>query len=185
MSTATTQTPSHEVDPSTARQWIESGEAVLVDVREPDESAAERIEGAKLVPLSRFDPAQVPAPPAGGKVILHCRSGRRSSEARARLVQAGRSDVYSLEGGIEAWRSAGLPTHINRRAPIAIMRQVQITAGSLVLLGTLLGVFLSEWFLIIPGFVGAGLIFAGASGFCGMAAVLTYMPWNRALRTAC
>jgi hypothetical protein len=59
------------------------------------------------------------------------------------------------------------------------MRQVQITAGSLVALGTALGWFVSPWFLILSGFVGCGLMFAGLSGWCGMAMMLGRMPWNR------
>ena len=59
------------------------------------------------------------------------------------------------------------------------MRQVQITAGSLVLIGLLAGVLASPWALILSGFVGAGLVFAGASGWCGMAVLLARMPWNR------
>jgi rhodanese-related sulfurtransferase len=178
--TPTTTTQREEIDPQTARQWTEAGQAVLVDVREPDEHAAERIEGATLNPLSRFDPGQVPE---GSKVILHCHSGRRSLEARARLTQMGRAEVYSMAGGIQGWRKAGLPTRVNPRAPtISIMRQVQMTAGSIVFIGTVLGL-ISPWFLIIPAFVGAGLVFAGLSGTCGMALMLARMPWNRALRT--
>ena len=59
------------------------------------------------------------------------------------------------------------------------MRQVQIAAGSLVLLGVLLGAFVAPAFYALSGFVGAGLLFAGASGFCGMARLLAAMPWNR------
>lgn len=178
MSTTTTT----EIDPATAHDWIESGQAVLIDVREPDEHAIEHIQGAKLVPLSRFDPGQVQA--QGSKVILHCRSGRRSMEARARLAAAGQfGEIYSLKGGIDAWRTAGLPTRRAARAPLPIMRQVQMTAGSLVVIGTLLGATISQWFLIIPAFVGTGLVFAGLSGTCGMAAMLSVMPWNRAFRS--
>jgi len=60
-----------------------------------------------------------------------------------------------------------------------VMRQVQVTAGSLVLIGVLLGAFLNPWFLILSGFVGSGLMFAGLSGWCGMAKLLGNMPWNK------
>ena len=59
------------------------------------------------------------------------------------------------------------------------MRQVQIAAGSLVLAGVLLGAFVAPGFYALSGFVGAGLLFAGVSGFCGMARLLAVMPWNR------
>ncbi|MGB0454748.1 MAG: YgaP-like transmembrane domain [Bacteriovoracaceae bacterium] len=58
-------------------------------------------------------------------------------------------------------------------------RQTHLTAGSLALVGTLLGAFVNPYFLIIPGYVGAGLSFAGATGFCGMATILSLMPWNK------
>lgn len=59
------------------------------------------------------------------------------------------------------------------------MRQVQLVAGSLVALGIALGVFLNPWFLVLPAFVGCGLMFAGATGWCGMAMLLGAMPWNK------
>lgn len=59
------------------------------------------------------------------------------------------------------------------------MRQVQITAGSLVLTGVLLGLFVAPGFFGLSAFVGAGLIFAGVTGWCGMANLLRVMPWNR------
>lgn len=59
------------------------------------------------------------------------------------------------------------------------MRQVQIAAGALVLLGVILGYGVAPGFFLISGVVGAGLLFAGISGFCGMARLLMKMPWNR------
>jgi hypothetical protein len=59
------------------------------------------------------------------------------------------------------------------------MRQVQIATGSLVVAGTALAVAVSPWFILLAGFVGAGLVFAGTTGFCGMARLLARMPWNK------
>jgi hypothetical protein len=67
----------------------------------------------------------------------------------------------------------------DRRQPIEVQRQVQIGAGSLAFLGTALGVFVSPWFFVVPAFVGAGLVMAGVTGFCGMANLLMRAPWNR------
>ena len=89
------------------------------------------------------------------------------------------SGVYLVEGGLDAWKKAGLLVATDRRQPIELQRQVQIGAGSLVLFGTLLGLFISPWCLAIPLFVGTGLIVAGVTGFCGMARVLMRAPWNR------
>ncbi len=85
-----------------------------------------------------------------------------------------------LEGGIEAWRDAGLPTVQDKSQPIEIMRQVQIAAGGLVVAGVSLGVLVHPGFLGIAGFVGAGLTFACLTGFCGMARPLALAPWNKA-----
>lgn len=153
--------------------------AVLVDVREPFEHHAERIEGAVSEPLGELDPAALAAARPGADVIFHCRSGARSAKAASRFAAETGAAARHLEGGILAWKAAGLPTHRSTRAPIDIMRQVQITAGSLVLLGVALGALVDPWFLVISGFVGAGLVFAGASGWCGMAKMLGQAPWNR------
>lgn len=167
-----------KADPAHVREWIEQG-AILVDVREPDEHLREHIAGSVLAPLSAFDPDAVPA---ASRIVTYCRSGARSADAAGRLVAAGRHEVYTMSGGITAWKAAGLPVVERKDVPINIMRQVQITAGGTILVGTILGATVSPWFYIIPGFFGAGLLFAGLSGTCGMAAMLRFMPWNKALR---
>jgi rhodanese-related sulfurtransferase len=83
-----------------------------------------------------------------------------------------------LEGGIEAWKRAGLPVQVERR-PIDLNRQVQIATGGLVVLGALLGVLVTPLFYLLSAGVGAGLTFAGMTGFCGMARALAAMPWNQ------
>jgi rhodanese-related sulfurtransferase len=165
-----------EIEPAAANQLIASGQAALIDVREEDEYARERIPGATLAPLSRFDPASIPADRA---VIFHCRTGRRSMDAAQRVAGRSQGDIYNLQGGIVAWRAAGLPIQEDRKMPLPIMRQVQITAGGVVLLGSILAVTVSPWFLLVVGFFGAGLLFAGLTGTCGMASMLAVMPWNR------
>src|SRR5437899_55138 len=106
MNTATGPTTSiREVDAPTACQWLDSGQAILLDVREPDENARERIKGSRLNPLTRFDPAAA-APPAGQKVIHHCKRGQRSMETCRLAASAGFGPVYSLTGGIDAWKAA-------------------------------------------------------------------------------
>lgn len=168
-----------DVSPAQLRDWQQKGEAVIVDVREPFEYGEERIDGAELHPLSAFDSAALRAKYADRKLVFQCRSGRRSLDAAERY-RSGDGAVYHLAGGIEGWKAAGQPVEKPAGAPkIGVMRQVQITAGSLVLIGVLLGAFVNEWFLVLSGFVGAGLVFSGASGWCGMAMLLGKMPWNR------
>jgi rhodanese-related sulfurtransferase len=166
------------IDASTACRLLAEDRAILLDVREPDEHARERIPQATSLPLSRLE--RTPPVEAGGKlVILHCRSGARTAANAARLAGAVHGEAAILEGGLEAWKRAGLPTDVDRRRPIEVMRQVQIAAGSLVLLGTLLGALVSPWFLLLSGFVGGGLVLAGITGWCGMARLLALAPWNR------
>ncbi len=168
-----------EVDATTLKYWLDQDKAVLIDIREPDEYAREHIAGARLVPLSGFDPNDFPMD--HGKIgVFHCNSGNRTCEAATQILKTGFAEVYHLDGGIQAWKKAGLPINLNRQAPISIMRQVQIVAGSLVVLGIILAVLVSPWFMALSAFVGAGLILAGITGFCGMANLLAVMPWNRA-----
>jgi rhodanese-related sulfurtransferase len=177
MSQATT-TRVIDVDGPMVKSWLDAGKAMLIDVREPDEYAADRIPGAALMPLSKFDPARVKAD-EGRTVVLHCRSGARAQRAAAALLSAGWPCVHVMAGGIMAWKEAGLATERDAGAPIAIIRQVQITAGSLVLLGLALGWFVSPWFLLLSAFIGAGLVAAGITDTCGLAMLLAKMPWNR------
>ena len=163
------------INAARARQLIDQG-AVLVDIRETDEHAREHVPGARSIPLLRL--AEVDAP-TGKAVIFHCRSGARTAANAARLAAAAACDAYILEGGLEAWKKAGLSVAVDKRQPIEIMRQVQIVAGSLVLLGVVLGVWVAPAFFGLSAFVGAGLAFAGVTGWCGMAKILAVMPWNR------
>lgn len=166
------------VDVLTVKQWLDRDQAVLVDVREPMEYNREHIIGSRLVPLSGFDPADFERD-SGKPVVCVCRSGTRAARAAGQVLATGFDQVYALEGGIDGWKQAGLPVHFDRKAPLDLMRQVQIAAGSLVLLGVLLAVLVSPWFMALSGFVGAGLVLAGVTGVCGMARLLTLMPWNR------
>jgi rhodanese-related sulfurtransferase len=167
-----------EIDPRQLREMLDRDEAHLIDVREADEHARDRIEGSTLLAASSLGASALPED--GERiVVLHCRSGQRSADVGARALAAGRPSIHHLAGGLLAWRDAGLPVIENRRVPISIMRQVQISAGSLVAIGTGLGAFVHPGWLVLSGFVGLGLVFAGATGTCGMASVLALMPWNR------
>lgn len=94
--------------PSEVRLELAAGSTVLIDVREPAEHAAEAIEGAKLAPLSSFDPRRLPDC-GGRRVVFYCGSGKRSATAVERCRQAGVSLDAHLGGGIAAWKAAGLP----------------------------------------------------------------------------
>ncbi len=88
--------------------------------------------------------------------------------------------MHLLAGGIDGWRAAGLPTRVDISQPLEIMRQVQLGAGGLVLIGVALGFLVAPAFFGVSALVGAGLMTAGATGWCGMARLLRAMPWNQA-----
>jgi rhodanese-related sulfurtransferase len=104
----------------------------------------------------------------------------RTGANAARLAAPVAGDAFVLAGGVDAWAAAGLTVAEDRRAPLEMVRQVQIAAGTLVLAGVLLGWLVAPGFFALAGLVGAGLVFAGISGFCGMARLLARLPWNRA-----
>jgi rhodanese-related sulfurtransferase len=186
-SAPSTTAPFQEATPAQLLQWLRSGEAVLIDVREPDEFAREHIAGATLLPLSRFDPAQaISKAKPGQRIVMQCKSGRRSADAcrLAAPLAASSLPVFTLAGGIEAWKKDNLPVELNTKiSGISVMRQVQLVIGLCVLAGSSLAWFVDPRFVGIPAFFGAGLTFAGASGTCALATVIGWMPWNKAAKS--
>ncbi|MFT3761116.1 MAG: rhodanese family protein [Pseudoxanthomonas sp.] len=168
------------ITPQAAARLIEQG-ALLVDIRDPAEHAQRRIPGSCNLPLAQL-PGLLPQV-AGKAVIFHCLGGKRTEMNAARLAGCTACDAYLLEGGLQGWERAGLPVQGAAKQPLGLMRQVQIAAGLLVLVGAILGATVSPWFHLLSGFVGAGLLFAGLTGFCGMARLLLRMPWNRPAAT--
>ncbi len=162
------------VSPAEAKRLLDRG-ATLIDIRGRDEHARERIHGAKNYPVESLATLDGDHRIA----IFHCRSGQRTAMHAAKLAEAARCEAYIVDGGIEAWKKAGLPVARDRNQPIELQRQVMITAGSLVLVGVMLGQFVAPGFYVVPAFVGSGLAFAGVTGWCGMAKLLALMPWNR------
>ncbi len=167
----------HKLTPHEVQSRL-SGGAVLVDIREADEFARSHIAGAQSQPLSQWERAHLTIDPAAG-VIFTCRSGMRTAGACDRLAARVSGDAFVLDGGLDGWAKAGLPVETDADSPLEVMRQVQIAAGALVLAGVLLGLTIAPVWFALAAFVGAGLTFAGISGFCGMARLLMLMPWNR------
>jgi rhodanese-related sulfurtransferase len=165
---------------------IQSGKRVsLIDVRTPAEYGEVHIPGSQLMPLDRLDAAAVKSASSDdGQCVLICRSGKRAEQAHQKLHAAGCGNLVILDGGVAAWESAGLPVERGAKA-MSLERQVRIAAGSLVLLGVILGTWVHPGFYGLSAFVGAGLIFAGVTDWCGMAMVLAKMPWNQRSGTKC
>ena len=164
------------ISPAEAKRLIDEANALLVDVREPDEFAREQIAGARLAPLSAL-PFLAPDHDRERPAVFYCRSGRRTKDNAAALEGRGFSATYFVDGGLDGWEKAGLPV-IRRAVPLPMPRQIQMVAGSMVLIFSLLSFFMPA-FAWLTFFVGAGLIFAGYSGICLMAKLLARMPWNR------
>lgn len=165
---------------------IRSGKRIsLIDVRTPAEHGELHIAGSRLMPLDRLDASAVrAAAESAERCVIVCRSGKRAEQAFQKLHAAGCENLAILEGGVMAWEGAGLPVERGAKA-ISLERQVRIAAGLLVLLGVSLGTWLHPAFYGISAFVGAGLVFAGITDWCGMAMVIAKMPWNQRSAIKC
>jgi rhodanese-related sulfurtransferase len=161
---------------------VSSPEAAVVDVRTPAEFAEVRVPQARNLPLGSLDIAGLEKAGIVSKeaaLYILCQSGKRATTAAEKFASAGFTRVFVVEGGTLAWAEAGLPVVRSGGKAISIERQVRIGAGSLVLTGVLLGFFVNAAFFGISAFVGAGLIFAGITDWCGMGLLLAKAPWNR------
>lgn len=170
------------VSPKDAALWLASGEAVLIDVREPDEFRTEHIACAASIPLNSLGNAlEGTQIPAARKMIFQCLKGGRGEVACRTAEAAGAGHaIYNLEGGIAAWKDAGLPV-VGSGAPAAIplFRQVQIAVGIIIATLIALGFSGLTAAFALAGLIGVMLVFAGTTGWCGMAMLLARMPWNR------
>lgn len=142
-----------EIDAATARQWIDNGQAALVDVREAGEYAARHVPGALHVPLGQLASAPLPA----GKLVLMCASGMRSGRGCATLIPKGH-EVFSLKGGISAWANAGGATAAAPGAAEAAAKQAKVMAGGAVALGLALSALVHPGFIILTALAGARLV---------------------------
>lgn len=163
-------------------ELCQSGQSVdLIDVRTPVEFREVHSVYARNVPLDSLNPDAVMAArgtAAEQPLYVICRSGNRSGKACEAFVAAGFTNIVNVEGGTKAWDEAGYSVKRGKKA-MSLERQVRIAAGFLVFAGTMLGAFQHEYWLGIPAFVGAGLMFAGITDTCGMGMLISKMPWNQ------
>jgi glyoxylase-like metal-dependent hydrolase (beta-lactamase superfamily II) len=161
-----------------ARLVAAGGGNSVVDVRTGAEYDAEHVVGSRLVPMDQLERRldEVRATPAPR--LLLCKAGTRAAMARSTLARHGLGGLVVVEGGIDAFVRAGGAVE-RGRAVWSLERQVRVGAGSLVLLGVLLGTLVHAAFLGLAAFVGAGLVFAGVTDWCGMGLLLAKAPWNR------
>jgi rhodanese-related sulfurtransferase len=159
----------------------------LIDVRTPVEYREVHVDVARNVPLDQLDVnslMQARNGSANEPLYVICKSGGRGQQACEKFVKAGFSNVVNVEGGTTACVEAGLPVVRGKKA-MSLERQVRIAAGSLVLLGAILGWFVDTRFIGLSAFIGAGLVFAGISDTCGMGMMLARMPWNQCSQDSC
>jgi len=163
------------------QQEVEAGRKVVwIDVRTPVEHEEERIAGSRSIPLDRLDANQVKQHAEGADLaVLVCRSGKRADQALQRLASTGCPNLVVLSGGVNGWLEAGLPVERTPRKVLPLMRQVQLIIGLVSLTSSVLALTVDRNFAFIPAFLGAGLTMAGATGWCGLAILLSKMPWNR------
>ncbi len=151
----------------------------FINVCTPAEYKEKHIEGVRSVPLDEIEKHKEEFKDKE-TIYVHCRSGKRSQAAIEKLQALHlKAELVNVEGGILAWEAANFSTGQLVAVRIPIMQQVLLTAGLLVLLGTLGTLLVHPAFVYLALFVGAGLTFAGATGWCGMAYLLSKMPWNK------
>ena len=170
------------IPPTTLNEILKTNtHTALLDVRTPAEHAQVHVPGVHLLPLDRLDASTLAGIPGFDKaspIYILCHSGGRAKQAAEKLTLAGYQDCIVVEGGTSAWAANGLPVVRGTSKVLALERQVRIAAGALVLSGVLLSHFVNPAFIWLSGFVGAGLIFAGATDWCGMGILISKMPWN-------
>ncbi len=168
------------VDHETVAELLEQRQPVkLIDVRTPAEFESLHIPGSYNVPLDLLpehrdelrDTLRAPA-------ILVCRSGQRARQAAQILQNADLPQLHVLDGGIAAWEQSGKPVR-RGRTRWSLERQVRGVAGGLVLAGAVGGLFLWKPLTYLALFVGAGLTYSALTDTCGMALLLSKLPYNR------
>lgn len=163
------------------RRLSDGAEAEILDVRTPGEFSTAHVPGARLIPLDELDCAAFlnQRGSADKPVYVLCQSGGRARKAIEKFQRAGFENCVLVEGGTQAWIDAGLPVNRGESKVLPLMRQVQITVGFISATGAALALAVNPWFALVPLITGCGLLFAGVTGLCGLALVLTKMPWNK------
>lgn len=162
---------------SELKNLLEKGEALLIDVREVEEYETEHIAGSILLPLNEISIEKLPL--KSKPIVLYCRSGKRSASAGQKLLEQDPNlEVFSLEGGIIAWRTEELPTKSVGRKRLPMEQQMRLLLGALLLIAFIGGI-VHPFFHFLVLLIGLGQIFAGLTNHCGGTYLLSKMPWNK------
>ena len=171
------------ISPQEAYSALSSGEAILIDVREPDEFMTEHIAYGLSIPLSNFQHQFAGLNiPSEKKILFQCLKGKRGEQAClfASDMDGFKNEIFNIEGGITGWKDQELPIVTNGASSgMSIFRQVQIIVGGLIAILVISGFVGLTLGFMIAGFLGAALFFAGLTGWCGLAKILSKMPWNK------
>lgn len=174
-----------QISPSELTGRLDSDSAVtVIDVRSPAEFQAGHIPGARLLPVEELDATKLADVVdltefrADNPLYLTCHAGKRAEQAAQVLHDSGMQHITLVQGGTEAWQKAGLPVNKCDSA-MSLERQVQIAVGCLLILKVFFGFTVHELFFVAGAAIGAGLITAGVTRWCGMAQLMARMPWNR------
>lgn len=164
---------------------LQSTQATVLDLRTPGEVAREHIDNCAFLPLQQLTRESLSnilpdnTSTQRHKVYLLCQSGMRADVAVRQMGDLDGVEWVVIEGGLNAIKAAGGDTRKGERKTLPIERQVRIAAGLVILTGIALGFTLNPALFVLSGAVGAGLVFAGITDRCGLAFVLTRMPWNQ------
>lgn len=154
----------------------------LIDVRTPAEFATVHVPGASLNQLDCLNCGNILASRKGQNhepIYILCHSGARARKAADKFASYGFRECVVVEGGTQAWVDAGFEVTRGEKKVLPLDRQLQMTIGTMVLTGVLLGHFVNHNWIWLSGFAGAGLIMAGTTGFCPMRNLIALMPWNQ------
>lgn len=154
-----------------------SENTIIIDVRTPAEYRSEKIEGSMNFPLDSIDSC-ADTIKIYKKIYIVCSTQNRAIKACEVLKEQGCNDVIVVLGGISSWKNKNYPL-IEGKKIISLSRQVQISAGGLIVLAVILSLLIHINFVYLSGIISLGLLYTGLSGTCYAAMVLSKMPWNK------
>lgn len=177
------------VDSKTLKKWLEKGEAVLIDVREPSEHAHCHIKGSILMPPAEVN-AKALAKFRNKKLVFHCKIGQRSAIACEKVAKEDpKLNVYNLDGGIDSWKGCGFRCVMGQGAcgmsscykfgSLCIEDQIRVVLGSVILLFIILGYYVNDAFFWITGALGVLFIISGFTGKCMLRDCLKGLACNK------
>lgn len=162
----------------------QTADMCIMDVRTIAEVKASALPNCLHLPLHELTPERLheeieKSGKNGQCIYLLCQSGKRAEMAADQLSGKVDAELIVIDGGLNAVQQSNIPLQKNTNTTISLERQVRIAAGSLIVLGAILGTWFHPGFYGLSAFVGAGLVFAGITDTCMMGMLIARMPWNK------